>query len=168
MPFDWPTAEQMIYRIVRLRRLLALAVAIPVCVMLVGSLLDPAFLSPPRATMAAMAVAALVSGHVMLFPNASVETISLSIALTALTVIAPWVKGFAQLAPAGHAEAALVILVLLALLATVVLTALVQIAIAMLIYAGPPIRRKISAHIDLDCSVDVARRQYAPRAHSDG
>ena len=30
MPFEWPTAEQMMYRVTRLRRLILLAVAIPV------------------------------------------------------------------------------------------------------------------------------------------
>ncbi len=161
MPFDWPTTDQMIYRITRLRRLVLLAVAIPVCVMLVGSLLDPAFLSPPRATLAAMAVAALVTGHVVLFPNASLETISLSVAVTVLAVSAPWVRIIAQMAPAEHVDAALIILVGLSVLATGVLMTAVHAIVGALTYAGPAVQRRITATVDLPCSVGVARGQFA-------
>ncbi|MFQ1700535.1 hypothetical protein ACJ5NV_08065 [Loktanella agnita] len=161
MPFDWPTAEQMIYRVVRLRRLVLCALTIPFCLMLLGTLLDPVFLSPPRAVLAAVAVAALVTGHAVLFPNAPVETISLSVAVSGLALVAPLVRALTAMAPPGHAASVLIILVVVALLIAVVLTALVQSALAALVYAGPTVHREVKARIDLPCSVAVARAQYA-------
>lgn len=161
MPFDWPTTAQMMYRIARLRRLVALAVLIPVCVMLIGSLLDPAFLSPHHATLAALAVAALVAGHAVLFPNAPLETISLSISVTALSVVAPVIRQIAAMAPADHGDAALLILVLLSVLVAGVLMAGVQMILSFLVYLGPVVKLRINAAVDVACSPAVARRQFA-------
>ena len=74
MHFEWPTPEQMIYRTMRLRRLLAIAVAVPTAVLLLISSLDPMILSPERASMGAIAIALLITGHGVLFPNAAAET----------------------------------------------------------------------------------------------
>ncbi|PJI92285.1 hypothetical protein BC777_1130 [Yoonia maricola] len=161
MPFVWPTSEQVIYRVTRLRRLIALAVFVPVVVMLGVALLDPAVLSPERATLASVAVALLVVGHVVLFPNVTLETISLSLSVTALVVAMPVIKIVAGWAPAEQQSAALVILVALAVGAMGVLMALLQIALNALAYSGPMLRLRLKTRLDLPCSATVARRQCA-------
>ncbi|EBA11499.1 hypothetical protein [Roseobacter sp. CCS2] len=161
MPFVWPTSEQIVYRVMRLRRLIAVAVAVPVVVMLGLALFDPAVLSPERATIASMAVALLVVGHVVLFPNVTLETISLSLSVTALVVAMPVIKIVAAWAPAPHQTAALVILVALAVAAMGVLMALLQIALNTLAYSGPVLRLRLKTRLDLPCSAMVARRQCA-------
>ena len=161
MPFVWPTSEQIVYRVMRLRRLIAVAVAVPVLVMLGIALLDPAVLSPERATIASMAVALLVVGHVVLFPNVTLETISLSLSVTALVVAMPVIKIVAGWAPAAHQSAALVILVTLAVAAMGLLMAVLQIVMNALAYAGPMVRLRLKTRLDLPCSATVARRQCA-------
>lgn len=161
MPFVWPTSEQMMYRVMRLRRLIAVAVALPVLVMLGIAVLDPAALSPERATIASLAVAFLVVGHVVLFPNVTLETISLSLGVTALVVVMPVIKIVAGWAPEAHQSAALVLLVTFAVAAMGVLMALLQIALNILAYTGPLIRLRLKTGLDLPCSATVARRQCA-------
>ena len=161
MPFVWPTSEQMMYRVMRLRRLIAVAVALPVLVMLGVALMDPAVLSPERATVASLAVAFLVVGHVVLFPNVTLETISLSLSVTALVVAMPVIKIVASWAPAAHQSAALVILVTFAVAAMGLLMALLQIVLNALSYAGPNLRLRLKTRLDLPCSATVARRQCA-------
>lgn len=161
MQFEWPTAEQMMYRVMRLRRLIALAVAIPVVVMLGLAIIDPAALSPERATLAALSVAMLVVGHVVLFPNVTLETISLSLSVTALVVVMPLIKIVAGWAPAPHQSAALVLLVLFAVAAMGVLMALLQIVLNILNYAGPTLQARLKTQIDLPCAPEIARRQCA-------
>lgn len=166
MPFDWPTPEQMMYRISRLRRLIALAMALPVVVMLGVALIDPAVLSPMHATVGSLAVLALVVGHVMVFPNVTLETISLSISVTLLVVTMPLVKTLALWAPAEHADAALVILVALAVAMTGVVMAILQIALSALVYAGPVLKMRLKASMTLPCSPTVALRQCALQPNS--
>jgi len=161
MPFEWPTRDQMMYRVMRLRRLIAVAVAVPVLVMLGVALLDPAVLSPERATIASLAVAVLVVGHVVLFPNVTLETISLSLSVTALIVAMPVIKIVAGWAPAEHQSAALVILVAFAVAGMGVLMAILQIVLNGLAYAGPMMRLRLRTRLDLPCSAMVARRQCA-------
>jgi len=166
MPFVWPTSEQMMYRVMRLRRLIAVAVTIPVLVMLGVALIDPTVLSPERATIASLAVAMLVVGHVVLFPNVTLETISLSLSVTALVVAMPVIKIVASWAPAEHQSAALVILVAVAVAAMGVLMAIVQIVLNVLAYSGPMMRLKLKTHLDLPCSAKVAQRQCALQPNS--
>jgi hypothetical protein len=161
MTFDWPTPEQMIYRVTRLRRLVALAVAIPVTVMLLGTLIDPALLSTDRATIGAIAVALLIVGHVMLFPNVALETVSLSLAVTLLVISAPWIKTLAWLAPTENTSAALAILVALAIVGAGLTMAVVRSALSMLMYAGPVVRLRVKGALDIACSSAVAHRQFA-------
>ncbi|MEL6682781.1 MAG: hypothetical protein AAFQ09_09060 [Pseudomonadota bacterium] len=161
MLFDWPTPEQMIYRVTRLRRLVALAIMIPVGVMLIGSALDPSFLAPDRATLGAMAVAVMVVGHVMLFPNVATETLSLSLAVTSLVVSAPWIKSVAWMAPAENASAAYMLLVALAVISAGLMMALAKTVLSVIIYAGPAVKLRVKAAMEVPCSVDVARRQFA-------
>ena len=166
MPFSWPTAEQMMYRITRLRRLIAIAVALPVIVMLSVALIDPTVLSPLHATIGSLAVLALVTGHAALFPNVTLETISLSISVTLLVVAMPLIKTLALWAPAEHANAALVILVSLAVAATGVLMAILQIALGVLAYAGPAVQKRLKAKLVVPCSPQVALRQCALQPQS--
>ncbi|HEV8034577.1 hypothetical protein [Yoonia sp.] len=161
MQFEWPTAEQMMYRMMRLRRLIALAVAIPVLVMLGVAFFDPAALTPERATLASLSVALLVVGHVVLFPNVTLETIALSLSVTALIVVMPLIKIVAGWAPAAHQSAALVILVCLSVAAMGVVMALLQILFNLLAYAGPVWRIRLKTKLALPCSASVARRQCA-------
>ena len=161
MSFVWPTSEEIIYRVMRLRRLIAVAVMIPVLVMLGVALVDPMVLSPERATVASMAVALLVVGHVVLFPNVTLETISLSLSVTALVVAMPVIKIVASWAPEMHQTAALVLLVALAVAAMGVLMALLQIALNVLAYAGPTLRLRLKTRLELPCSATVAHRQCA-------
>uniref|UniRef100_A0AAN0MA73 Uncharacterized protein n=1 Tax=Yoonia rhodophyticola TaxID=3137370 RepID=A0AAN0MA73_9RHOB len=161
MRFDWPTPEQMIYRVTRLRRLVLLAVMIPVVTMLAGSLIDPAFLAPDRATLGCLAVALLVVGHVVLFPNVPLETISLSLSLTCLIVAAPWIKAFSALAPVAYADAALALLVGLSVVAAGGLMLLLQLVLGVSLLMGPFVRLRLKASVDVGCSADVARGQFA-------
>ncbi|MGJ8588070.1 MAG: hypothetical protein ACSHXW_07935 [Yoonia sp.] len=166
MQFEWPTAEQMIYRVMRLRRLIVLAVAIPVLVMLGVALFDPAVLTPERATLASLSIAMLVVGHVVLFPNVTLETIALSLSVTALIVVMPLIKIVAGWAPAEHQSAALVILVCLAVAAMGVVMALLQILFNLLAYAGPALQIRLKTQLELPCSPTVARRQCALSAQT--
>lgn len=151
----------MLYRVMRLRRLVALAIAIPVGVMLIGAAIDPAFLAPDRATLGALAVAVMVVGHVMLFPNVPTETLSLSVGVTGLVIAAPWIKSLAWMAPAENAAAAYTILVCLAVLAAGALMALSKALLSTLVYAGPALRLRVRAAMNLPCSISVAHRQFA-------
>ena len=161
MHFDWPTPEQMLYRVMRLRRLLAIAVAIPAAVMLTMSHMDPTLLSPERASLGAIAVAALILGHIVLFPNAASETLSLSLSVTLLVIASPWVKILAFMAPAENAQAVYVILVGFALLASGCVMVVARAALTTLLYAGPVVNLRVSSAVDVDCSPTVAHRQFA-------
>ena len=161
MQFDWPTPDQITYRIHRLRRLIALAIALPVLVLLGGSLFDTSFISPDRATLAAMAVAVLVVGHVILFPNAGLETIAMSISVTAMAVAAPWIKGLSVYAPAEYRGAALGLMIALAVVGAGFLIAAIQIAMSALMMMGPVKAMRLRGNIDVPCSPDIARAQFA-------
>ena len=161
MPFEWPTADEMMYRIARLRRLVALALMVPVIVLFSAALIDPVSLPADRASLAAMAVAVLVVGHVALFPNVTLETISLSLSISFLVVSVPWIKAVAQWAPVEHASAALVILIVFAVALTGVLMALLQIMLSALVYAGPALRLRLKTTLFVPCAPAVAHRQCA-------
>lgn len=161
MYFDWPTSEQIIYRVMRLRRLVALAVTIPVAVMLSMAAVDPTFLSPNHATLGAIAVAALIVGHVILFPNVSTETISLSLSVSFLVISMPWIKLAAGAVPVENASATYVILITFAMLCTGVVMWIMQAVLNVLIYAGPALRLNVQAEMDIPCSPSVAHRQFA-------
>ena len=161
MQFDWPTPEQMIYRVTRLRRLVVLAVAIPVCVMLLTAMIDPVFLSPDRATMAAVAVALLIVGHVALFPNVALETLSLSFSVSLLVISVPWIKLLAGTVPVENASAAYVMLMALAILFTGLAMAAINALLSFLVYAGPAVRLHVGGTMEIACSPSVAHRQFA-------
>ena len=161
MQFDWPTPEQMIYRLVRLRRLVVLSVVIPVVAILAASVIDPVFLSPMRATLAALAVAMLVAGHVVIFPNVPMETLSLALAVAVMAGIAPWLKSLSMLAPVEHANAALILLIALSVVAMGGVMLVFQFFLGALMLAGPVMRLRLSGAVEVPCSPNVARSQFA-------
>ncbi len=161
MHFDWPTPEQMMYRVMRLRRLVVLAVAIPVMIMLLTALIDPTFLTPNRATLGALAVAVLIVGHVSLFPNVTAETLSLSLSVSLLVISMPWIKLLAGSVPVENANAAYVMLITLAVLCTGVLMWMIKGLLNFIIYAGPALSLNVRADMEIACSPSVARRQFA-------
>ena len=166
MPFDWPTPEQVIYRITRLRRLIAVAITLPVIVLLGMALVDPSVLFAERATLATLAVVALFVGHVVIFPNVTLETISLSFSVTILIISVPWIRAVAHWAPAEHVPAAFVILIAFAVAATGVFLALFLIILGALAYAGPSLKLRLKTSLTVPCSVAVAHRQFTLKPQS--
>ncbi len=163
MLFEWPTTAQVFYRIMRLRRLIAVAAMLPVMVILGVSLFDPAVLSPLYASVASLAVVALVAGHVVLFPNVTLETISLSLAVTFLVVSMPVVKILSSWAPAEQQSGALVLLIGLAVAVTGVFLAVFEFVLNALAYVGPKLRVRLKTSLTLPCSAQVLQRQCALR-----
>src|SRR6056297_2858463 len=87
MSFTLPTVEQMIYRVMRLRRLIALSAAIPLLFLLAVSFAAPDFLSAMQASFAVMGVVAMVLLHTVFFPNVTLETLAVAIAGTAFALM---------------------------------------------------------------------------------
>ncbi len=163
MSFAWPTTQQVFYRVMRLRRLIAIAVAIPMLVVMTVAWMDPNVLSAYRATVACLGIAALVTAHVVVFPNVTLETFALSLSATMMVVVMPVIKIISLWAPAEHATAAFIILVCFAVAAMGVAMALIQIILGALVYAGPAVRRTLKTSIVLPCSPKVAFQQFALR-----
>jgi hypothetical protein len=155
MPFEWPDAEQMTYRLWRLRRLWLLCVLIPAGVVMAASV------SPAPASFAILLIACLVTAHVVLFPNVAHETLSLSLSLTGLVLLLPKVQVLALVAPADHAQAAVVLATGLAVGTTALVMALLAQVLQALIHVGPAMNWRLTSRIDLPCSAGVAQRQYA-------
>ena len=163
MPFAWPTTEQVFYRLMRLRRLIAIAVAIPMMMVLTVAWMDPTVLSAFHATVACFGIAGLVVGHVVLFPNVTLETFALSLSATLLIVVMPVIKIVSLWAPAEHATAAFIILMSFAVAAMGVVMALIQILLGALVYAGPDVRKTLKTKMVVPCSPNVAYQQFALR-----
>ena len=163
MSFNWPTAEQMTYRIMRLHRLVVLAVTIPTLVILSVAWNDPSVLSAPHATVAVFGIVALVLGHVALFPNATLETIALSLSAAALIIFMPLLKLLSLWAPAEYASGAFVVLVFFAVAVTAVMIALLQLLLSGLLNAGPAWNKPLKASMNLPCSPQVAVSQFTLR-----
>lgn len=163
MLFQWPTIEQISYRFMRLRRLIAVAVMVPMVVLLTLSWADPLALSAYHASLAALGICALVTAHAVFFPNVTLETLALSVAATLLVVAMPWIKAVSLWAPQPHETAALLILTGFAVAATGVLMALVQIVIGGLVFAGPVVRKTLTTTTVVPCSPNVAFQQFALR-----
>lgn len=163
MPFQWPTPQQMFYRIMRLRRLIAVAVSLPLVCLLAVSLADPAVLSAWQASMAILGLATVIVAHVVLFPNVTLETLALALASTALVLMMPLMQVLARWAPADQQSGALVLLIGFAVALTGVLVVLLQILLGALAYGGPAMRRVLQMQQALPCRADAARSQLALR-----
>ncbi|WP_019955750.1 hypothetical protein [Yoonia vestfoldensis] len=155
MPFEWPDAEQMTYRLWRLRRLWVLCVMVPAAVIMAAAV------PPALGSLAILVIACLVTAHLVLFPNVAHETLALSLSLTGLVVVLPSVQGLAVLAPVDHVQAATVLATLLAVVTTAAVMALLAQVVQVLVHCGPVIRWRLVSRIDLPCSAGVAQRQYA-------
>lgn len=166
MSFAWPTTEQVFYRMMRLRRLIAIAVAIPTIMVLAIAWMDPTVLSAFHATLACLGIASLVIGHVVIFPNVTLETFALSLSATLLIVVMPVIKNVSLWAPAEHATAAFIILMSLAVAAMGVVMALTQIFLGALVYTGPVVRKTLKTKMVVPCSPNVAFQQFALRPDS--
>lgn len=153
MLFQWPDAEQMTYRLWRLRRLWALCVLVPAVAVFAAS--------PASGAAAVLVIAVLVTAHLVLFPNVAHETLALSLSLTGLVLALPAVQEVATAAPVGHGQAAQVLAVLIALCGASVVMVLLGQVIHVLVHLGPVMRLRLKSHADLPCSAAVAQRQYA-------
>ncbi|MFN3663938.1 hypothetical protein [Yoonia sp.] len=161
MPFEWPNAEQMTYRLWRLRRLWAFCALLPMVVITAVWLAGNGPVPVHFASLAIVGIAALVTLHIVLFPNVADETMALSAALTGLVCALPFLRDLGALAPVEHAQSAMVLGALAGLIGTGLAMALLAPLLKLLSFAGPVIRRPIHTQIDLACSVSVARQQYA-------
>lgn len=161
MPFAWPTVDQIYYRVMRLRRLIAIAVALPMIGLLTVAWLDPAVLPAAHATVAAIGIALLVAGHVVLFPNVTLETVALSLSAATLVTFMPVIKSVSLWAPADHATSVFILLMIFAVAATGVIMALFQIILGAVVYAGPSLRWTLKTTLQVPCSPQVARQQFA-------
>jgi hypothetical protein len=163
MTFALPTPEQTVYRFMRLRRLIAIAVALPMIVIMSITWGDPAVLTAPHATLAMVGIAALVAAHAVLFPNGTLETLALSFSSTLLVIVMPLVKLVSLWAPAPYESGTLILLGAFAVAATGVIMALVQIALNALVYGGPLLRKTLVTELVVPCSPKVAFEQFALR-----
>lgn len=160
MPFEWPDVEQMTYRLWRLRRLWALCVLLPAAVILAAAV------PPALGSLAMLAIAILVTAHLVLFPNVAHETLALSLSLAGLVVLLPRAQGLAVMAPVEHTQAALVLATAFAVVATAGLMALLGQLVRVLLHIGPTMRLRLSSQADLPCSPSVAQRQFALQPQS--
>ena len=163
MLFQLPTLDQAIYRVMRLRRLIAVAVAVPFITLLLVSTMNPAILPATEASLAILGVSALIVTHAILFPNVTLETLSLSFAATALIVLMPLLSSLALWAPVEQQSGAFALLVLFAVAVAGVLVVLLHIGLGAIAYAGPVLSRVLHLQQALPCSTDAAFQQLALR-----
>lgn len=166
MQFQWPTFDQITYRVMRLRRLLAVAIAVPMVVLLSLSFAQPDVLSAAHASLAALGLAGMLVSHVVFFPNVTLETLALSIAATALVAMMPVLKIISLWAPVDQQSGALALLIGFAVALTGVMVALLQIVLGGMVYAGPTLKRVLIERQILSCSVATARQQLTLRPAS--
>ncbi|MGJ8622272.1 MAG: hypothetical protein ACSHW1_05795 [Yoonia sp.] len=163
MQFAWPTVEQVTYRVMRLRRLIAIAVTLPTLVLLAVTISDPTVLSAAHATYAALGIAGLVIAHAVLFPNVTLETVALSLSATTLVIAMPIIKAVSHWAPEPHQTALFILLMGFALAATGVVMAFFQIILGALVYSGPLLNKPLKTSMTVPCSPRVARQQFSLR-----
>jgi len=159
MPFEWPSSDQICYRLWRLRRLLALCLLVPAAVGL--ALAVGGHLPVDHVALALVLIGGLVMMHLVLFPNGTHETLGLTLALSGLLAALPWVNGLGALAPADFAQAGLVFAVTGALVATGLGMAVLVQLLKVLTFIGPSLRLPLRAQTDVGCSVAVALQQFA-------
>ena len=163
MLFQLPTLNQAIYRVMRLRRLIAVAVAVPFVTLLALSWMDPSVLTAAEASVAILGLTAVIVAHTVLFPNVTLETLALSFALTTLVVLMPLISALSLWAPVAQQSGAFALLVMFAVAMTGLLVVLLHILLGSLTYGGPVLRRVLHMRQALPCSKDVAFQQLALR-----
>ncbi len=89
MPFEFPNWEQVLYRAWRLRRLIAFANVIPFVLFALLGLVGLNTLTDSVAGLLALTVVhfAIIAAHAILFPNATDETLTISILLAVFGLI---------------------------------------------------------------------------------
>ena len=163
MSFTWPTFAQAIYRTMRLRRLVLAALGLAVLVLFCAVLIQPTLLPVTRAASIFAVIGLLVCAHVTLFPNVALETLSLALVGTAFIVVLPLLPEVASLAAGSYYQAALTLLVVLAVLVAIALTMIVHKLFEIAVYAGPIARLRIKSYIDVPVATTVAHRQFGMR-----
>ncbi|MEO0915490.1 MAG: hypothetical protein AAFY31_00650 [Pseudomonadota bacterium] len=95
MPFTFPSLEEILYRAWRLRRLIAVATALPFVVLALLGLVGLNGLAGTTGGLIALLIVhlALIGAHAVLFPNAAEETASLSVVLAVFALIMATVPG---------------------------------------------------------------------------
>jgi hypothetical protein len=163
MPFALPTVDQMIYRVMRLRRLIAVSAAIPMLFLLAVFFAAPDFLSPAQTSLAILGVAAAVLLHAVLFPNVTLETVAVAIAGTALSLMLPVLEVISRWAPVDQQSGAFLLLVMFGIGLAGLLVVVAQIGLGAFFYGGPVVRRVMHHREALPCSAKVAYQQLALR-----
>lgn len=95
MPFKFPGFSDVLYRLLRLRRLLLAATLLPVATFALNQALATLWTGQPFAGLFAFTIFAfaLVALHAVLFPNMMAETMTVSLALAVLVIAAPLAGG---------------------------------------------------------------------------
>ncbi len=166
MLFQWPTIDQIIYRVMRLRRVIAVAVALAMVLVFSVSLLFPMLLPAQQASLMMLGVAALLVGHVVLIPNVTLETVALALVSPVLLLIVPLAQGLSHWAPDAQPSGALLLLIAFAIAIADLLVVIFQILLGGLVYGGPTLRRVMHLRQELPCSPETAFQQLALRPQS--
>lgn len=95
MPFTFPSLDEILYRAWRLRRLIAVATALPFILLAFLGLVGLNGLSGTTGGLIALLIvhAALIGAHAILFPNAAEETVAFSVTLAVFALIMAIVPG---------------------------------------------------------------------------
>ncbi|MCG3266510.1 hypothetical protein [Yoonia sp. I 8.24] len=163
MSFSWPSLMQATYRIVRLRRLIAAAYVLVAAVLAFAALISPELMSATRAASIFMTMAVLILGHVALFPNVALETLSLSIVGAVFTVVLPVLPEIAGNASPAYYQAALTLEVVFVVLVALAMMTALQKLLEICVYAGPVAHLRITTHLDVPYSAAVAYQQFGLR-----
>ncbi|PRY80247.1 hypothetical protein CLV80_10198 [Yoonia maritima] len=163
MPFSWPTFEQALYRITRLRRVIFTSVILAGLVLLLVGALDPTTLPMQRAASILLIVSTVIIAHVVLFPNVPLEALSLSISISGFMAAVPLLSVLGNFAPMPYRDAALVLLIGMGMLLVIVVMLVAQFLIEAIIYVGPVVHFRLKTHLDVPFAAFVASRQFGLR-----
>ncbi len=163
MSFSWPTLTQATYRIARLRRLIVAAFVLVVVVLGFAALVSPELLPATRAVSIFTTMAVLVLGHVVLFPNVALETLSLSVVGAVFIVVLPVLPEIAGYAAIAHYQAALTLSVVFVVLVALALVTVLHRFLEICVYAGPIAELRITTHLDVPIATTFASQQFGLR-----
>lgn len=161
MSFSWPTWEQFIYRVARLRRVVVLALfsALVVAILFVANVAVPL-----EHVLFILGLAAIsVVFHVGLFPNVPLETMSIAPAMTAFFLALPRIATLATNAPVQYRDAAQVLIFVLAVIAALAVTFAVNVLLSILLYAGKAMNWRLNARAEFPMSVEAAHCAFGLR-----
>ena len=161
MSFSWPTWEQFIYRVARLRRVVVLAVfaAIVVAILYAANVAVP--LENVMFILGLVAISVVF--HVGLFPNVPLETMSIAPAMTAFLLALPRLATLASDAPVQYRDAAHVLIVVMAVIAAFAGTLVLNVLLSMLLYWGKAMNWRLNARAEFPMSVKAAHCAFGLR-----